>query len=221
MKNNKRVKKERKWWDKLAPNYDRHVEKNWKIYPSLLEKICEDIETGSTVLDVATGTGSVALKIAQRAKKVYAVDISTSMVEEAKKKVGEKGIKNIGFSVEDAYSLPFDNGTFDTVVCKNALHNMVEPTKALSEIKRVLKPGGRLIATITGIGESRRFKLMMTIYRFFTAFPAFHKLNIEEAADMIEESGFTVVTREIIKHPEDTLPLIYIVAERRNNEPNT
>ena len=215
MQENKRVEKEKKFWDKIVPKYEPFIiEKYWKVYPSLLDKISEDI-VGDVVLDVATGTGLVALKIANRGSKIYAVDISEPMIEEAKKKMEGNEIKNIEFSVEDAYSLPFDSEMFDTVICNNALHNMINPQKALFEIRRVLKPGGRLIATIVGIGESLKFKIAMTINKFFTAFPVFHKLNLDEAADMIAESGFTIVSKEIIKHPEDMMPILYIVAERR------
>jgi len=212
--NKKRIKKEKNYWDKLTPRYEPFIEKYWKIYPSLLDKISEDVNSGYIVLDVATGTGLVALKVAERAAQVYAVDISQPMIEEAEKKKKEKKIKNVEFFVEDAYALPFDNDMFDTVICNSALHNMVNPQKALSEIRRVLKPNGRLVATIVGIGESRKFKLAMVIYKSFTAFPVFHKLNLDESANMIAGSGFTIVNKEAIKHPEDRIPMLYIVAER-------
>jgi len=216
-KDKKRIEKEKKYWDRLgSAGYDQLTEKQWKIYPSLLDKIAGDVDAGNVVLVVATGPGLDALKIAGRASKVYAVDISEPMIAEAKKNAAEKEIKNIEFSVEDAYALPFDNDMFDTVVCNSALHNMVNPQKALLEIRRVLKPHGRLIATIVGIGTSFMSKLVMTIYKFFTAFPVFHKLNLDESADMVAKSGFTIVNKETIKHPKDRMPILYIVAERRN-----
>jgi len=218
MQENKRVEKEKKYWDKLTPRYEPFIEKYWKIYPSLLDKISEDVNSGDIVLDVATGPGFVALKVAERAAHVYAVDISQPMIEEAEKKKDEKKIKNVEFSVEDAYTLPFDNDMFDTVICNSALHNMVNPEKALSEIRRVLKPNRRLIATIVGIGESRKFELAMTLYKFFTAFPIFHKLNLDESANMIAESGFTIVNKEAMKHPEDRMPILYIVAEKEGKQ---
>ena len=212
MQNEKRIKKEKNYWDKLVPKYESFIEKNWKIYPSLLDKIAEDVNAGDITLEVACGAGLVALKIAHRASNIYAIDISEPMVDEAKEKMKAKEINNIEFSVEDAYSLPFDNEMFNTVICNSALHNMINPQKALSEIKRVLKPDGRLIATIVGIGESRKFKLAMSVYKFFTAFPVFHKLNLDEFANMISESGFTVAKKEIIQHPQDIMPILYIVA---------
>lgn len=215
MQDNIRIEKERKYWDQIAPEYEHFIEKYWKVYPSLLDKIAQDVDAGNTVLEVATGTGLLALKIAEQGAQVYAVDISQPMIEEAKKKKKEKEIDIVEFSVEDAYALPFDNGMFDTVICNNALHNMKYPRKALSEIERVLKPGGRLIATIVGIGESSKFKIALTIYKFITRFPVFHHLNMDESANMIAESGFTIVNKETVKHPEDRMPILYIVAERR------
>ena len=217
MQENKRIKKEKKYWDKLSPRYDQFIEKWWKIYAStLLNKISDDINRGGIVLEVACGTGLVTLKIARKTSRVYGVDISLPMISEAKKKMKEQGFKNVEFSVEDAYDLPFDSDMFDTVVCNNALHNMLNPQKALSEIKRVLKPEGRLIATIVGIGESRKFKILMTISKLITKFPVFHKLNLDESANMIAGSGFTIMNKEKIKHPEDKMPILYIVAKKRD-----
>jgi len=213
MQTNKRIEEEKKYWDKLAPDYDQFIEKTWKVYASLLlDKISQDVK-GDIVLDVAAGTGLVALKVAERASKVYGMDISEPMIEEAKKKAKEMGIKNVEFSVNDAYALPFDNDMFDTVICNNALHNMKKPQKALSEIRRVLKQGGPLIAAIVGIGESRKFKIVLNIYRFFTGFPVFYKLNLDEAETMISKAGFYVLKKEIIKHPQDKMPLLYIVGK--------
>jgi len=219
MQSNKRIEEEKKYWDKLAPDYDQFIEKTWKVYASLLlDKISKDVK-GDIVLDVATGTGLVALKVAERTSKVYGIDISEPMIEEAKKKAKEMGIKNIEFSANDAYTLPFDNDMFDTVICNNALHNMKKPQKALSEIRRVLKYDGRLIATIVGIGESRKFKIVLSIIRFFTGFPVFYKLNLDEAEMMIRKAGFNVFKKEIIKHPEDRMPILYIIAKKgdKNN----
>lgn len=214
MQDNIRIEKERKYWDKIAPEYEHSViEKYWKVYPSLLDKISKDIGVGNTILEVATGTGLVALKVAERAGRVYAVDISQPMIAEAKKKMKETGIKNIEFSAHDAYSLPFDKNMFDTVICLNSLHNMINPQKALSEMRRVLKPEGRLVAPTICQGEFLKHKLMMTFFKLFTGFPVFHKFSIAELSNVIEESEFVIVNKEII---QDTFPIAYIVAELNN-----
>jgi ubiquinone/menaquinone biosynthesis C-methylase UbiE len=213
MKDNKRIKKERKYWDKFSSKFDKRKKKEWKVYESLLfNKIADNLDKGNTVLEVACGTGRVTLEISKQANKVYAIDISSQMIDVARKNIKEKEINNIELSVEDAYNLPFDNEMFDTVICINSLHNMIYPENALSEIKRVLKPEGRFISTVTGIG-SRKFKIIMSIFKFLTNFPVFHKLNLEEFADMLSKAGFSIEKKEILKHPQDILPLLYAVSK--------
>ena len=215
MQNNIRTRKEREFWSKNASGYDQSIiGKYWKIYPSLLDKIASDLGTGGTVLEVATGTGLVALKIASAADQVHAIDISPQMIGVAKKKAEDTGIDNVLFSVEDAYALPFGNGIFDMVVCNNALHNMKHPGNALSEIRRVLRPGGRFIAIIAGVGESFKFKIALTISTLIGQLPVFHKLNLDEFADFIDKSGFAVVTKERLKHPEDRMALLYVNSKK-------
>jgi ubiquinone/menaquinone biosynthesis C-methylase UbiE len=214
MQDVKRIEKEKKYWDKLGPGYDRFMKKYWKIYwSSLLDKIYSDVNTGNNVLEVACGTGFVALKIADRASKVIGIDISAPMIDEAKKKMRENSFENVEFFVEDAYSLHFGNDVFDTVICNNALQNMKYPQKALAEIIRVLKPGGRFISSVAGVGEAPIFKMLFTVFKPFIKMPVFHKLKLDEMADMIRDSGFSIVNKEILKNPQDMMPMLYVLAE--------
>jgi ubiquinone/menaquinone biosynthesis C-methylase UbiE len=214
MQDVKRIEKEKKYWDKLSPGYDQMIEKQWRIYRiSLLDKIFNDVNAEDTVLEVACGTGLVALKVAERASKVSGIDISAPMIDEAEKKMREKDLDNVEFFVEDAYSLHFGNDIFDMVICNNALHNMKYPQKALSEIKRVLKPGGRFIGVIVGFGESPKFNMLYAILKLLVRFPVFHKFNLNKMVDMIRDYGFSIVNKEILKDPKDTMPLLYVLAE--------
>lgn len=106
MQDNIRIEKERNYWDKYAPKYDRGIEKYWGFYSALVDKISQDVEVENTVLEVAAGTGAISLKVAERAARVYAVDISPLMVDEAKKKLEEKGIFKLvaGFPVFHKFS---------------------------------------------------------------------------------------------------------------------
>jgi len=103
---------------------------------------------------------------------------------------------------------------FDTVICNNALHNMKHPGDALSEIKRVLKPDGRFIAIVVGAGESLKFKIALTISTILGQLPVFHKLNLDEFTDFIDKSGFVVVKKERMKHPEDSMALLYVISKK-------
>jgi hypothetical protein len=71
------------------------------------------------------------------------------------------------------------------------------------------------IAAIPGIGESFVFKIALTISTKMGKLPVFHKLILDEFADLINKSGFYIVKKERIKGPKDKVALLYIVAEKR------
>ena len=132
----------KKTWDLYAPIYKRAMKADQKIYDFMYERIPERVK-GKEVLELATGPGLLAKHIAPAAKSVLATDYSDGMIVEAKKGAYPD---NLRFEVADAMALPYKENSFDVVLIANALHIVPDPEKALSEIDRVLKPGGLLIA---------------------------------------------------------------------------
>jgi demethylmenaquinone methyltransferase/2-methoxy-6-polyprenyl-1,4-benzoquinol methylase len=95
---------------------------------------------GERILDVAAGTGTSSAALQRHGARVVAVDFSAGMVAEGRRKH-----KKIEFVEADAHNLPFGDDEFDAVTISFGLRNMQEPKVALSEMYRVLKPGGRLV----------------------------------------------------------------------------
>jgi len=205
-----RINGERRFWNKFAHRYDRFMDRRVKSYGTLLEKLLQEISAGSIVLEVAAGTGVVSLRLAEKAGHVYALDISQAMVTEAKKKAGGKNLENIELLVDDAYELPFESGKFDAVICSNALHNMKDPATPLMEMRRVLKPGGRVFTPTFCHGEGLKSRIISWIMGL-TGFPAYHRFTIEEFTTLIERSGFEIIRKEIIK---DAIPMVYLVGAK-------
>jgi methionine biosynthesis protein MetW len=118
-----------KWVKKLPPStYERD-----SVFPKIFRK-------GESVLDLACGNGDSSLQIAKLTQKeVSGLDISKVAVDEANK----KGIKAKVANVEDV--LPFKTGEFDTVFWGDNIEHIFFPEKAIAEIRRILKPRGRLI----------------------------------------------------------------------------
>ncbi len=98
--------------------------------------------SGAHVLDAATGTGDLALTLAEKGARVTAVDFSEGMLRVARQR---RSHKNIGFSLADAQSLPFDAGSFDHVIVSFGVRNFENPERGIRELWRVLRPGGRLV----------------------------------------------------------------------------
>jgi SAM-dependent methyltransferase len=102
--------------------------------------------TGSErVLDIATGPGYIAEAFAGAAREVVGVDLTDAMLAIAKERTKERGICNVSFRAADAQNLPFDNGVFDVVVCRLALHHLMKPLQVLCEMVRVCRAGGTVV----------------------------------------------------------------------------
>ncbi|MEI6856092.1 demethylmenaquinone methyltransferase [Psychrilyobacter sp.] len=96
------------------------------------------------ILDVCCGTGDIAIGMGRKLKtsQIKALDFSDRMLKVAKKRANAKNLKNIKFIHGSALSLPFKENSFDTVTISLGIRNTSDYKKVLSEINRVLKPGG-------------------------------------------------------------------------------
>ncbi len=139
-------------WDKAAPYYDSGWQRQlWPAQERLLKEAAP--QSGEKILDISCGTGLVTFPLAEAVASegsVTAVDLSEGMIEKARKRAGEKGIGNITFRHMDAEELDFPDNTFDKVICSLGLMYFPDPARALSEMCRVLVPGGRAVALVWG-----------------------------------------------------------------------
>jgi demethylmenaquinone methyltransferase/2-methoxy-6-polyprenyl-1,4-benzoquinol methylase len=104
---------------------------------------------GMRALDLATGTGDIAFALVDRGARVAGLDITFRMIELARARAGraqQAGARAPEFLVGDMQTLPFPPGTFDLVTTGYGLRNVPDLPRALDEIRRVLKPGGRVLS---------------------------------------------------------------------------
>ncbi len=99
-----------------------------------------DARPGERILDLAAGTGTSSIPFQQAGASVVACDFSLGMLN-----VGRSRNAELDFAAADAMRLPFRDGAFDAVTISFGLRNIVDTTAALREMRRVTKPGGRLL----------------------------------------------------------------------------
>ena len=139
-------------WDRAVSAY----EDGWRdqlepAHALMLDMVA--LQPDERVLDVACGTGLVSLRVAATvgwSGAVVGTDISGEMVEAARRSAAGRGLDNARFERSDAEALPFADASFDAAVCGLGLMYVSDPVKALSEMRRVLRPGGRAAAAVWG-----------------------------------------------------------------------
>jgi ubiquinone/menaquinone biosynthesis C-methylase UbiE len=132
-----------------ADRYDRWAN---RFLHGLYERVAADVGTaglddGARVLDVGTGPGRVPLAIAHACPglRVEGLDLSAEMVAQARRNATDAGLDGgVRFTVGDVADLPFPDATFDLVVSTMSQHHWADAAAGLREVRRVLRPGGRV-----------------------------------------------------------------------------
>ena len=197
----------RSFWNRFARIYDAFTRRFTPEYPQLIARIAHDVGEAQRVLEVATGTGLIALELGAK-HEVDAVDISPAMIAQAEGKMHARGLAGIRFRVGNAYELPWQGNEFDVVICANALHVMEQPERALAEMKRVLKAGGKLIAPTYCHNEDWRARLVSSFMRL-SGFKVYRRFSTKELRDFFEAHGFLIESADKSK---EVIPLYYVVA---------
>lgn len=133
------------FWDKCAGIYDfLQTRINGKVYDAMLEYIREEVPDGADVLECAAGTGAISLNIADKANSLLCTDISSEMLDIARKKAQHNNIHNIRFELGDIMSAA-DDGRYDIIIAANVLFFLDEPQEAVRVLCRAAKNGGKVI----------------------------------------------------------------------------
>jgi SAM-dependent methyltransferase len=137
-------------WDRISQLYLREVDPR---FATVIENVVTrgDVRPGQHVLDLGTGTGSVAVAAAglvAPAGKVTAVDISRDMLALAGGRLVAAGHTNVQLREGRAEQIPADNGAVDIVLASLSLMYVIDRAAAAREIRRVLRPGGRFVASV-------------------------------------------------------------------------
>lgn len=129
----------------IAKWYASLTKKAAEDFRALARRTAQELSPKSSVLEVAPGPGYFAIELAKLGDfQITGLDISQTFVEIARDNAAKAGVK-VDFRRGNASAMPFAENSFDFLLCRAAFKNFTEPVRALQEMYRVLKPGGRAI----------------------------------------------------------------------------
>jgi len=158
-----------KMFDNISENYDGlnrvisfGIDIQWR------KKVVKIVAMSNAdkILDIATGTGDLAINLAKtNASSIIGLDISPGMLEVGKRKVAQLHLENkITLVLGDGEKLPFDDDHFDAITVAFGVRNFENLTQGLTEILRVLKPGGTFVVLETSVPTKTPFKQGYHLY---------------------------------------------------------
>ncbi|MEQ9620251.1 MAG: bifunctional demethylmenaquinone methyltransferase/2-methoxy-6-polyprenyl-1,4-benzoquinol methylase UbiE [Deltaproteobacteria bacterium] len=202
-----------KHYDSLNTFFSLGMDRQWR------KRLAEEIRGSLYVLDIATGTGEVAIETVRKLQraKVVGIDPSGEMLDLAKQKIESGGESEKIMLVQcKAENLPFKDNVFDAVTIAFGIRNTVDPQKSLSEMKRVLKKGGKAGIMEFAIPGNKMFAPLYLFY-FKNILPIVgsifgtgkeYKYLSESTESFPQRESFTELMKDAGLEPEKSIELM-------------
>ncbi len=188
----KRKDTTRAYFDQLAGKFGKHYVpgRSWKSLAEALLKI----HSFEVVADLGAGEGTTAQLFAQRAKQVIAIDNSPKMVEFGKNLAKKHQLSNLDFRLGEIENIPLEDQAVDLALFSQALHHAQNPTQAVAEAFRILKPGGTLV-----ILDLLQHSFEQARELYFDVQLGFSEIHLHE---LMEKAGFVNTTTTLVDKEE-------------------
>jgi 2-polyprenyl-3-methyl-5-hydroxy-6-metoxy-1,4-benzoquinol methylase len=188
-----------KFWDKSSTGYDKEEMKDRKVRMKILEKTGKYLKKQDDVLDFGCATGILANEIAGDVNMVYGIDISSKMVQIARKKAAERKIRNAHYAQATIFDGKYKAGAFDMVLGIYLLHLLEDMPKALRRIHELLKPGALFISVTPCMGKRSLTGMALLFANKLGLIPDLELFDVPDLERSITNAGFKIIETECIQ----------------------
>lgn len=193
--------KAEKFWDKQAIRFEKQIHRDEESFFKIIEKAKKYLNKGDKVLDFACGIGTSSLNMIDHVKEIQAIDISSGMIEVAKKRMNKLPQKNIDFIHTSLFDEQFRKGSFDVITAFNILHLLEEPKIEIHRIYDLLKPGGLFISSSAFLGEKSVLRFIFFLMSKMRLVPHLKLLKIDEFENLMISENFNIIETQTSKNP--------------------
>lgn len=205
------IEKSYKFWDRVAGWSKAESAANSILVKYINSQFGTHILPDNTVLDYGCGTGTITLRIARNAAKVYGVDVSERMLKHAQQNFRIQNIENTTFLKITALDEMFQDDFFDVITTFNVFQYIKNRKELFNRFYRLLKPQGLLIIAVPCFGDTNSLSVsFVNFLRLVRIMPETYFFTEDEIEREITDTGLTIV--ESINLSD--LPEKYIVAKR-------
>jgi 2-polyprenyl-3-methyl-5-hydroxy-6-metoxy-1,4-benzoquinol methylase len=188
------MSKSDKFWDRKAEGYAKSPISDEETYQKKLTETQAILSPDMRILEFGCGTGTTAVHHAPHVLHIDAIDVSQNMIEIGRRRAAEFNIDNITFTRGTLAEFNADTASLDAVLGLNVIHLIPDWQSVLTEVARILKPGGVFVSSTGCLGGSslRFIKLLVPLGKLLGLMPDVLVLTESELADEIKKSGFII-----------------------------
>jgi ubiquinone/menaquinone biosynthesis C-methylase UbiE len=201
-----------KYWSRFANDFEER--NNYVVGKSdmkmMLNEVSEQKDLKNT-LELGCGNGTYSKVVSKNADRLLTTDFSDEMVSAAKNKL--QSFSNIKVEKADCFNLQYPDNSFDTVFMANLLQIIPNPESVITESKRVLKKGGKIIIVSFTLEGMSFFNFIKMLYRYFKTYgkPVTNgrKLTVKNTSEMLRDNGFEIEEAKLVG---DKMKAVFVTA---------
>ncbi len=182
-----------RFWDRIAERYSKKPVADEAAYQKKLQITREHLRPDSDVLEFGCGTGSTAISHSPYVRHLHAIDISSKMIEIARRKADQASIDNVTFEQSTLEEIRVPDQSMDAVLGLSILHLLENKEEAIAKVHRILKPGGVFVTSTACIGDTMKFfKIVVPIGKFLGLMPLVKVFTTDDLATNFTDAGFEI-----------------------------
>ncbi len=198
------------FWDRIAERYAKNPVSDDAAYQKKLAVTQQYFRRDMKVLEFGCGTGSTAMVHAPHVNSYHAIDVSSKMIEIARRKVADKPIESLSFSQTALEDFPVVDESLDAVLGMSILHLLNDRDDVIRRVYRILKPGGIFVSSTVCLGDTMAyFRFIAPVGKFFRLIPSVKVFSRQELVDSLVQSGFRIDYKLV---PENSKIVCFLIA---------